>query len=263
MAMAQRAQDIRSPVDRSMSISRGSGLGETSSAMAISSSVVLPRALKDADDALPVLAGADHARGGALDALRVGDGGAAELHHHGARHRRAILGSLLAGARWWRGCHRRRRRSRRPTATPLAVRDRHRDGGADRRRRRPSRAPPRSRRAARFRRAAQKLPARRSASAQLMVVGFEGDRPVGAGVPRAGRPRLGRHLVGPDNAFDLTASACSPGEARPWRRRERRRRRWWPPSTTAGRRSWVRAAPRPAPRAATAAAAAQRARASR
>ena len=44
IAIAHSAQEIRSPVESSMSISRGSGVGETSSAIAISSSVVLPRA---------------------------------------------------------------------------------------------------------------------------------------------------------------------------------------------------------------------------
>ena len=44
MAIAHSAQEIRSPVERSMSSSRGSGVLETSSAEAISSSVVLPRA---------------------------------------------------------------------------------------------------------------------------------------------------------------------------------------------------------------------------
>ena len=44
IAIAHSAQEIRSPVERSMSISRGSGLGETSSAISISSSVVWPRA---------------------------------------------------------------------------------------------------------------------------------------------------------------------------------------------------------------------------
>ena len=44
MAIAQSAHEMRSPVDNSMSISRGSGRGETSSAMAMSSSVVAPRA---------------------------------------------------------------------------------------------------------------------------------------------------------------------------------------------------------------------------
>src|ERR1700761_1075608 len=44
MAMAQSAHEMRSPVDSSMSISRRSGSGETSWAIAISSSVVFPRA---------------------------------------------------------------------------------------------------------------------------------------------------------------------------------------------------------------------------
>jgi hypothetical protein len=44
IAIAHSAQEMRSPVESSMSISRGSGLAETSSAMPISSSVVLPRA---------------------------------------------------------------------------------------------------------------------------------------------------------------------------------------------------------------------------
>ena len=44
IAIAHSAHEIRSPVESSMSISRGSGLGETSSAIAISSSVVWPRA---------------------------------------------------------------------------------------------------------------------------------------------------------------------------------------------------------------------------
>ena len=44
IAIAQSAQDTRSPVESSMSISRGSGFGETSNASAISRSVSLPRA---------------------------------------------------------------------------------------------------------------------------------------------------------------------------------------------------------------------------
>ena len=40
IAIAHSAQDIRSPVESSMSISRGSGVGETSSAIATSSSVI-------------------------------------------------------------------------------------------------------------------------------------------------------------------------------------------------------------------------------
>ena len=69
-----------------MSISRGSGVVETSSAEAISSSVVLPRADSTATTLLALLARLDDPPGGALDALGVGDGGAAELHHHGAGH---------------------------------------------------------------------------------------------------------------------------------------------------------------------------------
>ena len=53
MAIAHRAHEIRSPVDRSMSISRGSGWGETSWAMSIRSSVVLPRAERTATTRLP------------------------------------------------------------------------------------------------------------------------------------------------------------------------------------------------------------------
>ena len=44
IAIAHSAHDIRSPVESSMSISRGSGVGETSSAIATSSSVIEPRA---------------------------------------------------------------------------------------------------------------------------------------------------------------------------------------------------------------------------
>ena len=44
IAIAHRAHEIRSPVESSMSISRGSGAVDTSSAIEISSSVVLPRA---------------------------------------------------------------------------------------------------------------------------------------------------------------------------------------------------------------------------
>ena len=53
MAIAHNAQEIRSPVERSMSISRGSGFGETSSAIAIRSSVVLPRADSTATTRFP------------------------------------------------------------------------------------------------------------------------------------------------------------------------------------------------------------------
>ena len=53
MAIAHSAHEIRSPVESSMSISRRSGSGETSSAMAISSSVVWPRADRTATTCLP------------------------------------------------------------------------------------------------------------------------------------------------------------------------------------------------------------------
>ena len=53
MAMAHSAQDTRSPVESSMSISRGSGCGETSWASAIRRSVSLPRALRTATTRCP------------------------------------------------------------------------------------------------------------------------------------------------------------------------------------------------------------------
>ena len=81
IAIAHSAQEMRSPVDSSMSISRGSGAAETSSAIAISSSVVLPRAESTATTRAPPSRLLDDAPRGALDALGVGDGGAAELHH--------------------------------------------------------------------------------------------------------------------------------------------------------------------------------------
>ena len=56
IAIAHSAQEMRSPVDSSMSISRGSGSAETSSAIAISSSVVLPRAESTATTRRPLRA---------------------------------------------------------------------------------------------------------------------------------------------------------------------------------------------------------------
>ena len=53
MAMAHNAHDWRSPVERSMSISRGSGVDEISSASAISWSVVWPRAESTATTRAP------------------------------------------------------------------------------------------------------------------------------------------------------------------------------------------------------------------
>ena len=53
MAIAHRAQETRSPVDSNMSISRGSGDGETSNASAMSRSVSLPRADSTATTSWP------------------------------------------------------------------------------------------------------------------------------------------------------------------------------------------------------------------
>ena len=53
IAIAHSAQEMRSPVDSSMSISRGSGRGDTSSAIASSSSVVVPRADSTATTSRP------------------------------------------------------------------------------------------------------------------------------------------------------------------------------------------------------------------
>ena len=53
MTIAARAHEMRSPVERSMSISRGSGWSETSLAIAISSSVVWPRAERTATTSAP------------------------------------------------------------------------------------------------------------------------------------------------------------------------------------------------------------------
>src|SRR3954453_4855901 len=53
ITMAARAQEIRSPVERSMSISRGSGRADTSKAMLTSSSVVFPRAGSTAPTRFP------------------------------------------------------------------------------------------------------------------------------------------------------------------------------------------------------------------
>ena len=92
IAIAHSAHEIRSPVDSSMSISRGSGVGETSSAEAISSSVVLPRAESTATTCWPCSRAPDDAARGALDPLGIRHGGPAELHHHGPGHGQGVLG---------------------------------------------------------------------------------------------------------------------------------------------------------------------------
>ena len=53
IAIAHSAHEIRSPVESSMSISRGSGRSEISRAISTSSSVVLPRAESTATTLLP------------------------------------------------------------------------------------------------------------------------------------------------------------------------------------------------------------------
>ena len=53
IAIAHRAHEMRSPVESSMSISRGSGAVDTSSAIEISSSVVFPRAESTATTRCP------------------------------------------------------------------------------------------------------------------------------------------------------------------------------------------------------------------
>ena len=54
IAIAQSAQDSRSPIESSMSISRGSGRGEISRAASSSRSVVLPRAERTATTRWPL-----------------------------------------------------------------------------------------------------------------------------------------------------------------------------------------------------------------
>ena len=56
IAIAHSAQEMRSPVESSMSISRGSGAARPPRPSAISSSVVLPRAREHRDDAVALLA---------------------------------------------------------------------------------------------------------------------------------------------------------------------------------------------------------------
>ena len=80
IAIAQSAHEIRSPVESSMSISRGLGRSEISRAIATSSSVVLPRAESTATTCVAALALGDDPRGGPLQVLGPGDGRAAELH---------------------------------------------------------------------------------------------------------------------------------------------------------------------------------------
>ena len=72
---------MRSPVETSMSYSRGCGCSETSCARRMSSSVVLPMAESTATTFEPVLPGRDEPLGDPLQLVGVADRGAAELHH--------------------------------------------------------------------------------------------------------------------------------------------------------------------------------------
>ncbi len=81
IAIAQSAQEIRSPVESSMSISRGDRpLGDL---LRLGDQLVgrLAAGREHGDDAVAGLAGGDDPPRGALDLLGAGDGGAAELHH--------------------------------------------------------------------------------------------------------------------------------------------------------------------------------------
>ncbi len=86
IAIAHSAHEMRSPVESSMSISRGSGVVETSSADGDQLVGRLAARGEHGDDLLALLARLDDPARGALDALGVGDGRAAELHHDGAGH---------------------------------------------------------------------------------------------------------------------------------------------------------------------------------
>ena len=92
IAIAHSAQEILSPVESSMSISRGSGRSEISSAISVSSSVVEPRAESTATTRLPASRAATIRAAARFSSLGAGDRGAAELHHHDVRlpafHRR-------------------------------------------------------------------------------------------------------------------------------------------------------------------------------
>ena len=87
IAIAQSAQEIRSPTESSMSISRGSGRSETSPAIATSSSVVLPRAESTATTCWPLSRAATMRRAARRMSSALGDGRAAELHDDDFRAR--------------------------------------------------------------------------------------------------------------------------------------------------------------------------------
>ena len=81
IAIAQSAHEMRSPVDSSMSISRG--CGSRRDLVRHAHQLVGRGAARrqHGDDALALLARARRSAGSAEDVLGVGDGRAAELHH--------------------------------------------------------------------------------------------------------------------------------------------------------------------------------------
>ena len=81
IAIAQSAQEIRSPVESSMSISRATGpLGDLLRLRDQFVGRLAPRR-EHGDDPVAGLAGGDDPPRGALDLLGAGHRGAAELHH--------------------------------------------------------------------------------------------------------------------------------------------------------------------------------------
>ena len=85
IAIAQSAQEIRSPVESSMSISRATGpLGDL---LRLGDQLVgrLAARREHGDDPVAGFAGGDDPPGGALDLLGAGHRGAAELHHDDVR----------------------------------------------------------------------------------------------------------------------------------------------------------------------------------
>ena len=92
IAIASSAIEMRSPAVSSMSSSRPGGSGETCSARSSSSSVVSPIAETTTQTSWPAFLRGDDALRDPLDALGVGDGGAAVLLHddaHGSHLLRA------------------------------------------------------------------------------------------------------------------------------------------------------------------------------
>ena len=200
IAIAHSAHEIRSPVESSMSISRGSGVVETSSAIAISSSVVLPRADSTATTRWPCSRGHDPARG-ALDALGVGDRGAAELHQRsghrrgmGRRRRRCGLERPVSGPR------------RTPGAHLVPCEDRAAAAGA-----RVADARPAAQRRPDL---ARRLPVERKV-AQLFALGFRGTDVTADIFGRLRRQDLGGIVLAANNYVDSTQLGTLAAEAAP------------------------------------------------